>query len=105
MFNRSFQHLFDTDALAARRAAAGRLARSALGIDLLAAWEAAEDMLLSTIWNKVQRVDDMIWDPRRKRALFEGLDVKRPEILFLGAGAGDEARQLLAIYPHVHAVL
>jgi len=56
MFNRSFQHLFDTDALAARRAAAGRLARSALSIDLLAAWEAAEDMLLTTIWNKVQRV-------------------------------------------------
>jgi SAM-dependent methyltransferase len=105
MFNRSFQQLFDTDALAARRAAAGRLARSALGLDLLAAWEAAEDMLLTTIWNKVQRVDDMIWDPRGKRALFEGLDVKRPEILFLGAADGYEAMQLLAMYPGGHAVL
>src|SRR5258705_5029124 len=66
MFNRSFQHLFDTDALAARRAAAGRLVRSALGIDLLAAWEAAEDMLLTTVWNKIHPVDDIIWDPRGK---------------------------------------
>src|SRR5260370_31333289 len=56
MFNRSFQHLFDTDPLAARRAASGRRVRSTLLTHLLTAFEAAHDMLLTTIWNKVQRV-------------------------------------------------
>jgi SAM-dependent methyltransferase len=105
LFNRSFQQMFDTPALAARRAAAAQLAGSALTLDLLGAWDAVEEMVQATLWNHIQRVDDMIWDPRGKRALFEGLDVKKPEILFLGAADGYEAMQLLAMYPGGHAVL
>jgi hypothetical protein len=105
LFNRSFQQMFDTPALAARRAAAAQLAGSALTLDLLGAWDAVEEMVQATLWNHIQRVDDMIWDPRGKRALFEGLDVKKPEILFLGAADGYEAMQLLAMHPGGHAVL
>jgi SAM-dependent methyltransferase len=50
-------------------------------------------------------VEDAVWDPRGKRGLFEGLDLERPEILFLGAADGYEAMQLLAMYPGGHAVL
>ena len=62
-------------------------------------------MLRLTVWNRIHRVDDAIWDPRGKRALFEGLDLHRPEILFLGAADGYEAMQLLAMFPGGHAVL
>ena len=50
-------------------------------------------------------MEDAIWDPRGKRALFEGLDIEKPEVLFLGAADGYEAMQLLAQYPGGHAVL
>ncbi len=105
MFNRSFQRLFDSDALAARKAALGK-ALPALGrLNLHSAWEAMEETIQWTVWNKIHRVEDGIWDPRGKRALFEGLDVKKPEILFLGAADGYEAMQLMAMYPGGHAVL
>jgi hypothetical protein len=52
-----------------------------------------------------RRVQDAVWDPPGKRALFQGLDLKRPEILYLGAADGYEAMQLLATYPGGHAVL
>ncbi|MDQ0859117.1 bifunctional 2-polyprenyl-6-hydroxyphenol methylase/3-demethylubiquinol 3-O-methyltransferase UbiG [Bacillus sp. V2I10] len=51
------------------------------------------------LWNYIHRIEDGIWDPRGKRALFEGLHVSKPRILFLGAAEGYEAMQLAAMYP------
>lgn len=105
MFNRSFQRLFDQDPLAARRERLGSVG-SALGrFDLGAALAAIDDVVQLSAWNYVHRIQDAIWDPRGKRALFEGLELERPEILFLGAADGYEAMQLLAMYPGGHAVL
>ncbi|MBA3824797.1 MAG: methyltransferase domain-containing protein [Ktedonobacterales bacterium] len=105
MFNRSFQHLFDEDALANRRAALGDLGKGLSHFNLHEAQEALQEIAQATFWNRAHRVQDAIWDPRGKRALFEGLDVKKPEILFLGAADGYEAMQLMAMYPGGHAVL
>ena len=105
MFNRSFQSLFDQDVLAARKNALGDLGKSLGRFDLHQAWEEMEEIVHTTFWNKVHRIEDGIWDPRGKRALFEGLDLKKPEVLFLGAADGYEAMQLMAMYPGGHAVL
>lgn len=105
MFNRSFQSLFDEDALEKRKDALGNLGISLNKVKLDQAWEAMEEIVQTTFWNKIHRVEDAIWDPRGKRALFEGLDVKKPEVLFLGAADGYEAMQLMAMYPGGHAVL
>ncbi len=105
MFNRSFQQWFERDALAARREALSELTTALRGVDPEAAWEALEETIQTTVWNRIHRVQDAIWDPRGKQALFEGLDLERPTILFLGAADGYEAMQLLAMYPGGHAVL
>jgi SAM-dependent methyltransferase len=105
MFNRSFQGWFDTDVLAERRATLGRLGGAIGHGNPHAAWHAVEDIARLSVWNYVQRVQDAIWDPRGKQALFGGLDLKKPEVLFLGAADGYEAMQLLAMYPGGHAVL
>lgn len=57
------------------------------------------------LWNYIHRMEDGIWDPRGKRALFEGLDVSKPKILFLGAAEGYEAMQLAAMYPGAEVVM
>jgi len=105
MFNRSFQTLFDTDMLAKRQATIGELGKNLTGFHLAEAWEDMQTILQASLWNRIHRVQDAIWDPRGKRSLFEGLDVKAPEILFLGAADGYEAMQLMAMYPGGHAVL
>ena len=105
MFNRSFQTLFDTDSMAARRSSLAKLGTAASTFNVAAAWEALEETIQWTFWNKMHRIEDAVWDPRGKRALFEGLDVQKPEILFLGAADGYEAMQLMAMYPGGHAVL
>ncbi len=105
MFNRSFQTLLDTDVLDTCRRAARSLGPSVLGLDLLSAWDAVEELVQTTTWNYIHRVEDAIWDPRGKRALFRDLDLHRPEILYLGAADGYEAMQLMAMYPGGHAVL
>ena len=105
MFNRSFQRWFDDDVLAARRAAVAALGREITHLDLAAAFHAAEEIAQRTVWNRFHRIEDAIWDPRGKRALFGGLELRRPEVLFLGAADGYEAMQLLAMYPGGHAVL
>ncbi|RFU64040.1 bifunctional 2-polyprenyl-6-hydroxyphenol methylase/3-demethylubiquinol 3-O-methyltransferase UbiG [Bacillus sp. V59.32b] len=58
-----------------------------------------------SLWNYAHRVEDGIWDPRGKRALFEGLDIRKPRILFLGAAEGYEAMQLYAMYPEGEIVM
>ncbi|PLT31423.1 class I SAM-dependent methyltransferase [Peribacillus deserti] len=66
---------------------------------------AVGDLIKIHLWNYVHRIQDGIWDPRGKRALFEGLDVKAPRILFLGAAEGYEAMQLAALYPGSEIVM
>jgi Methyltransferase domain len=104
-FNRNFHELFATDVPAAQARARDELRGAIAAFDLHGAREAIEELLQLAIWNKVHRVEDAVWDPRGKRALFEGLDVKRPRILFLGSAEGYEAMQLLAMYPGGHATL
>ena len=63
------------------------------------------ELVQLAVWNKVHRVEDAVWDPRGKRALFEGLELRRPRILFLGSAEGYEAMQLSAMYPGGHVVM
>lgn len=104
-FNRHFHELFMTDVDEKSRQLRQQFARHVRSLNLAGALAAVEELAQVAVWNKAHRLDDAIWDPRGKRALFEGLDVKRPEILFLGAADGYEAMQLLALYPGGHAVL
>lgn len=105
LFNRSFQSLFDRN-VPASAAAARRHALEALQrFDLHDLREALSDLITTAIWNRTHRIEDAVWDPRGKRALFDGLDVKRPRILFLGASDGYEGMQLAAIYPGAYVVL
>lgn len=104
-FNRSFHQLFLKEVPEEKRQVRSELLRSLLKLDVHGAGEALEELVQLLVWNKVHRVEDAIWDPRGKRALFEGLDVAKPEILFLGAADGYEAMQLMAQYPGGHAVL
>lgn len=104
-FNRYFHDLFIADVPSARRAAWRNLLKFARAFDASNLSEAFREYLHLAVWNKVHRSEDAVWDPRGKRALFEGLNVKKPEILFLGAADGYEAMQLMAMYPGGHAVL
>lgn len=104
-FNRSFQSLFDTNIPAAMADSWRGLWQDLKTGDLHAAQEVISELVELAIWNNVHRVEDAVWDPRGKRALFAGLDVKKPRILFLGAADGYEAMQLMAMYPGGHAVL
>lgn len=103
-FNRHFHELFTTDTRAAISSTRAQLIHAAAHLDLHGVKETTRELLQLAVWNHVHRVEDAVWDPRGKRALFEGLDVKRPEILYLGAADGYEAMQLLAMYGG-HAVL
>ena len=104
-FNRSFHALFATDVPAAQGRARAELTAALAAFDVHGAREALEELLHLAIWNRIHRVEDAVWDPRGKRALFEGLDLVRPRILFLGCAEAYEAMQLLAMYPGGHAVL
>ncbi len=105
LFNTAFHRFFLTDVPEAQRAARAALGRAMARLDAHAAWHAIEDLARLAIWNKIQRVEDAVWDPRGKRALFRGLDVRKPRILFLGAADGYEAMQLAAMYPGGEVVL
>jgi SAM-dependent methyltransferase len=104
-FNRSFHHFFITD-LPQEQARA----RSAI-LSQLRTWmctaraRRCTSCCVSLSGTAFHRVEDAVWDPRGKRAMFEGLDVKRPRILFLGAAEGYEAMQLEAMYPGGEVVL
>ncbi len=104
-FNASFHQLFltapDEATSRARAEALSALAR----FDGAGAREAITELVQLTVWNRVHRVEDAVWDPRGKRALFGGLDLVRPRILFLGAADGYEAMQLAAMYPGAEVVL
>jgi len=104
-FNRRFHALFMEDPDASTVRARRDLMEHLKEADLHGAMEVVQGLMQTKIWNYVHRVQDAVWDPRGKRALFEGLDVEKPNVLFLGAADGYEAMQLLAMYPGGHAVL
>jgi len=105
LFNRSFQRFFDTDVPAAQMRTRGELGSALARLDLHGAREALAELVQLTVWNRVHRVEDAVWDPRGKRALFGGLDVRAPRILYLGASDGYEGMQLAAMYPGAEVVL
>lgn len=104
-FNKHFHSLFikapDKDGSLLQQ----RFVQHVKALDFGEAFEVVEELVQMKVWNYVHRMEDAVWDPRGKRALFEGLDVEKPNILFLGAADGYEAMQLLAMYPGGHAVL
>lgn len=104
-FNRNFHQLFATDMPAAQQRARAEVGEAIARFDFHGAKEAMEELVQLLVWNRVHRVEDAVWDPRGKRALFEGLDHKAPNILFLGAADGYEAMQLAAMYPGGQTVL
>lgn len=104
-FNLAFHQFFLTDVPEAQQQARAALGAAAARFNLHEAMEAIEDMVRLGVWNKIMRVEDAVWDPRGKRSLFAGLDVKKPRILFLGAADGYEAMQLAAMYPGGEIVL
>ncbi|MBB6448512.1 hypothetical protein HNR44_000461 [Geomicrobium halophilum] len=99
MFNRSFHSWFVKDVPAEMSAAKKEFIRSLGSFHPNKVKAALGNISRIHLWNYVHRIQDGIWDPRGKRALFEGLDVKKPRILFLGAAEGYEAMQLAAMYP------
>ncbi|WP_373278161.1 class I SAM-dependent methyltransferase [Alicyclobacillus sendaiensis] len=105
MFNRSFHSWFVKDGPEAQRAAMRRALKSVASLRADEIASVFAELQQVTLWNLAHRVTDTIWDPRGKRALFRGLDVKRPRILFLGAAEGYEAMQLYAMYPGGEAVM
>jgi len=104
-FNRAFHSLFASDLPLRLEQTRQELRAAFAGFKLSEIGETFEDWLQVRVWNKVHRVEDAVWDPRGKRALFEGLEVRRPSILFLGAAEGYEAMQLSAMYPGGEIVL
>jgi hypothetical protein len=104
-FNYHFHQLFIKDITSSKRENRNKLLKSLLKLNIPGTWETLQEQLQLTIWNKVHRVEDAIWDPRGKRSLFKDLNVKKPRILFLGAADGYEAMQLAAIYPGAEVVL
>jgi len=105
LFNTAFHQFFLTDVPEAQNQAKAHFGAALSRLDLHEAKEALQDIAYLAVWNKIMRVEDAVWDPRGKRALFAGLDVKKPRILFLGAADGYEAMQLAAMYPGGEIVL
>lgn len=105
LFNTAFHQFFLTDVPEAQSHAKAQFGAALSRLDLHEAKEALQDIAYLAVWNKIMRVEDAVWDPRGKRALFAGLDVKKPRILFLGAADGYEAMQLAAMYPGGEIVL
>ncbi|WP_408010579.1 class I SAM-dependent methyltransferase [Pseudalkalibacillus sp. A8] len=104
-FNRSFHEWFVKDVPKERSEANENLIKHLKQFKLHEVKEGVGDLIRLSLWNYAHRIEDGIWDPRGKRALFEGLDVEKPNILFLGAAEGYEAMQLQAMYPGGQVVM
>ncbi|MEI5908480.1 class I SAM-dependent methyltransferase [Bacillus spongiae] len=105
MFNRSFHEWFVKDVPTEMNVAKKQFFSSLTSFKPKQISSALGDLARIHFWNYAHRVQDGIWDPRGKRALFEGLDVEKPRILFLGAAEGYEGMQLSAMYPGGEVVL
>ncbi len=104
-FNQNFHAMFSQDVPGRLTETSTGLLEAFKGFDLAHLGEEMQEWLEVRLWNKVHRVEDAIWDPRGKRALFDGLELTHPRILFLGAAEGYEAMQLSAMYPGGEVVL
>ena len=104
-FNYHFHQLFLTDIQSEKSKNRKELLRNLLQFDIPGSREVIKEQLELFVWNRVHHIEDAIWDPRGKRALFKDLDVRKPRILFLGAADGYEAMQLAAMYPESEVVL
>ncbi|RAP74638.1 class I SAM-dependent methyltransferase [Paenibacillus montanisoli] len=104
-FNKAFHEWFDKDMPAEISGAQAAFLRSLASFKPSEISAALGDVARHHLWNYVHRIQDGVWDPRGKRSLFEGLNVERPRILFLGAAEGYEAMQLAALYPGAEVVL
>lgn len=104
-FNYHFHQLFLKDIPSTKLDNLKNLISSVLKANIPAAKGALKEQIVLSFWNRAHRVEDAIWDPRGKRALFKDLDIKKPRILFLGAADGYEAMQLAAMYPGAEIVL
>ena len=104
-FNRAFHDLFISDSEERSQRVRERYLGHLRRLNLSALPEELRELVQVKVWNKVHRIEDAVWDPRGKRALFEGLDTPKPRVLFLGAADGYEALQLLSMYPGGSAVL
>ncbi|ANC78925.1 methyltransferase type 11 [Fictibacillus phosphorivorans] len=105
MFNQSFHEWFSKDVPAEIGDKKSAFLKSLTSFKPREVKTALGDYVRIHLWNYVHRIQDGIWDPRGKRALFDGLDVKKPRILFLGAAEGYEAMQLSAMYPDGEVVM
>ncbi|TLS36728.1 class I SAM-dependent methyltransferase [Pseudalkalibacillus caeni] len=104
-FNKAFHELFITDVPVELSAKKKALKKSFKQFDFKEVKSGIGDLVQLSLWNYAHRIEDGVWDPRGKRALFERLDVKNPRILFLGAAEGYEAMQLHAMYPGGEVVM
>ncbi|MFY4776105.1 class I SAM-dependent methyltransferase [Metabacillus sp. RGM 3146] len=104
-FNRSFHEWFIKDMPEEMSSSKKELKHYLSRFQLSEVKHALGETIRLSLWNYVHRVEDGTWDPRGKRALFQGLDVQKPRILFLGAAEGYEAMQLHAMYPGGEVVL
>ncbi|AVF28371.1 Methyltransferase domain protein [Paenibacillus larvae subsp. larvae] len=104
-FNKSFHEWFEKNVPAEKSEAAKSFWKHVSGFNLKEVRYAFKDLMMIHLWNYAHRIQDGIWDPRGKRALFQGLDLDKPRILFLGAAEGYEAMQLQAMYPGGECVL
>lgn len=105
IFNKSFHEWFEKDVPTEINAAGRSLLKSLERFQMHEVRTAIGDLVQLSVWNIAHRITDGIWDPRGKRALFQGLQVEKPRILFLGAAEGYEAMQLFSMYPGGEAVL
>jgi Methyltransferase domain len=104
-FNRSFHEWFVKDVPEALAGSKKDLLRYMSRFQWSEVKQALGETIRLSFWNYAHRIEDGVWDPRGKRALFEGLDLKKPRILFLGAAEGYEAMQLHAMYPEGEVVM
>ncbi|WP_258112762.1 bifunctional 2-polyprenyl-6-hydroxyphenol methylase/3-demethylubiquinol 3-O-methyltransferase UbiG [Alicyclobacillus sp. SP_1] len=105
LFNQSFHTLFMKDVPTERKRVMTALLKNVSQLHWKRAARVLGELEELTLWNTAHRIQDAIWDPRGKRALFQGLDIDKPRVLFLGAADGYEAMQLYAMYPGGEVVL
>lgn len=105
MFNRSFHEWFVKDVPSEKTEARQNMFKQLSRFKLHEIRTAFKSVVMLNLWNYAHRVKDGIWDPRGKRALFEGLEVSKPRILFLGAAEGYEAMQLYSMFPGGEVVM
>ncbi|SFT21220.1 bifunctional 2-polyprenyl-6-hydroxyphenol methylase/3-demethylubiquinol 3-O-methyltransferase UbiG [Paenibacillus sp. BC26] len=104
-FNKAFHEWFDKDIPKEISGEQSAFLKSLATFKPSEIRAALGDVARIHLWNYVHRIQDGVWDPRGKRSLFEGLNVTRPRILFLGAAEGYEAMQLAALYPGAEVVM